>query len=285
MQRRPLFYRKPNVRMRPRRASAFKVRLFIGLVMAGFALFSYLSSKKYNPVTGENQYISITPRQEIAMGLQAAPKMIAQYGGLFPNQKAQDLIDAIGMKLVRESEAKQTEWNYDFHLLADSKTVNAFALPGGQVFITNALFSRLKTRGQLAGVLGHEIAHVIARHSAQRLAKQQLTQGLIGSILIGSGGERSTAQAASMIGNMINMKYGREDEIESDTLGVQFMSEAGFDPRGMIQVMKVLAEASGGIDRQADFFSTHPSPANRINKIKNAISKQFPNGVPDHLIK
>ena len=141
-------------------------------------------------------------------------------------------------------------------MLADPKTVNAFALPGGPIFITEGLLRQLKTEAELAGVLGHEIGHVIARHSSERLAKQQLTQGLIGALVVGSG-DYTTAQIGQMVGGMINMKYGREDELESDALGIRIMAEAGYDPRGMIRVMEVLAKASGG-SRQPEFVSTHP---------------------------
>lgn len=264
--------------------SSGKARLLIAVVIGIISLISYFSSSEYNPVTGEKQHISISKDQEIALGLQAVPEMVQQFGGLFPDQSMQDLVDNIGNDIVKKSTANTTDWQFEFHLLADQQTVNAFALPGGQVFITYALLSRLESNGQLAGVLGHEIGHVIARHSAQRLAKQNLTQGLINAVLVGSE-SYSTAQTAAVIGQMVNMSYGREDELESDDLGVRFMSEAGYDPRGMIRVMEILAEASGGGQRQPEFFSTHPNPENRIQKIEHAIQKTFPNGVPKGLIK
>jgi len=161
--------------------------------------------------------------------------------------------------------------------------VNAFALPGGPVFITEGLLRLLKTEAELAGVLGHEIGHVIARHSSERLAKQQLTQGLLGALVVGSG-DYTTAQIGQMVGSMINMKYGREDELEADALGIRIMVEGGYDPRGMIRVMEVLAQASSG-SRQPEFVSTHPAPENRAEKIKQAIAKQYPQGVPEGLKK
>ena len=264
--------------------SSGKARLLIAVVIGIISLISYFSSSEYNPVTGEKQHISISKEQEIALGLQAVPEMVQQFGGLFPDQSLQDLVDKIGNDIVNKSAAKSTEWQFEFHLLADPNTVNAFALPGGQVFITYALLSRLETNAQLAGVLGHEAGHVIARHSAQRMAKQNLTEGLINAVLVGAE-NYSAAQTAAVIGQMVNMNYGREDELESDDLGVRFMSEAGYDPRGMIRVMEILAEASGGGQRQPEFFSTHPNPENRIQKIQQAIQKTFPNGVPEGLIK
>jgi len=273
----PLNYR-PN-RMRSR--SGGKARLLIGVVIAAFALLSYCSSKEFNPVTGENQYVSITPKQEIALGLQSTPQMIKQYGGLYPDQEYQDLVDAIGSKLLLNKQIQDTPWEFEFHLLADPNTINAFALPGGQVFITTALFSKLKTEGQLAGVLGHEVGHVVARHSAQRIAKSQLTEGLTGAVVAASG-TAGSAQMAAMVGQIVNMKYGREDELQSDEIGVILMSDAGYDPRSMKGVMEILAEASKG-NRQPEFFSTHPNPENRIQRIQDAIDKVFPNGVPSNL--
>ena len=197
--------------------------------------------------------------------------MIQQFGGLHPDEDAQRLVKEIGQKIVNNSVAKNTPYQYDFHLLADPNTVNAFALPGGQVFITAALFERLQDEDQLAGVFGHEIGHVIARHGAERIAKMELTQGLTGAAVIASG-DYSTAQAAQMIGSLINMSYGREQELESDDLGVRFMVESGYNPEALIGVMQILEQASGG-SNQPEFMSTHPSPDNRVARIKAAIEK------------
>lgn len=268
--------------------SSAGIRLVMGLVIAGIAICSYFGSSVYNPVTGEEQYLSLTPRQEIALGLQSAPRMIQEYGGLYPDQQLQDYVDRVGNKIVRESAAGQTEWQYEFHLLNDPETINAFALPGGQIFITTALLSRLQTEGQLAGVLGHEAGHVVARHSAQQIAKSELTQGLIGGISVAATDPNNpqsgaaAAQIAAVAGQLVNMKFGRDDELQSDQLGVRFMAEAGYDPRAMIGVMRILAEAGGG-GRQPEFFSTHPNPENRIQRIEEAIQAEFPNGVPEGL--
>lgn len=259
-----------------------KSRLIIALVFIGFSFISYLSSKEYNPVTGEDQYISITPRQEIALGLQAAPRMIQQYGGLYPEQKYQDMVDRIGNTLVRNSKAGESVYKYDFHLLNDRRTINAFALPGGQVFITAALFSKLQTEAQLAGVLGHEIGHVVARHSAQQMAKSNLTKGILNGVLVASDPSGGSVQTAAYLGKLVNMKFGRDDEIESDKLGVRFMVKSGYDPYAMVGVMNILAAAGGG-GGQPEFFSTHPSPSNRISEIKKNIHELYPEGLPDGL--
>ena len=256
-------------------------RLIIALVIAAFAVLSYFGSKEYNPITDETQYVGLTPQQEIALGLQATPQMVEQHGGLDPDKRLQDYVDQIGAGLVQNSAAKETSWQFDFHLLRDPRTINAFVLPGGQVFITKALLERLRTDGQLAGVLAHEIGHVIARHSAQRIAKQRLTEGLSGAVGVASG-DYNAARMAAIVGQLVNMRYGRKDELESDRLGVRFMADAGYDPRAMVEVMKTLAEASSD-GRAPEFFSTHPNPENRIQKIQQAIGERLPDGVPPGL--
>src|SRR5690606_34617281 len=182
----------------------------------------------------------------------------------------QAFLENVGHKLVNNSIAKQTGYQFDFHLLADPNTINAFALPGGQVFITYALFSKLENEDQLAGVIGHEIGHVVGRHSADRMSKQGLTEGILNGVAVGV--DPNTAQGAAAIASMINMKYGREDELESDDLGVRFMIDAGYNPEEMIGVMEILKAASGP-NRTPEFQSTHPDPENRIEKIKEAILK------------
>jgi beta-barrel assembly-enhancing protease len=263
-------------------------RILIALVVAAFSLISYFGSRVYNPVTDEEQYINISQEQEIALGLQAAPQMAQEFGGLDPNAEVQAYIDDICARLINNSAARNADYPFSCDLLADEQTINAFALPGGPMFMTAALYDRLETEGQVAGVLAHEIGHVVGRHSAEQIAKQQLTQGLTGAAVIAAYDpndprSQSTAQVAVLIGQLVNMKFGREDELESDRLGVRFMAEAGYDPRALIQVMNVLASASQG-GAPPEFFSTHPNPENRIANIEAAIAAEFPNGVPDGLI-
>lgn len=256
-------------------------RLFIAIIIALMAVITYYSSTSENPLTGEKQRVAMSPEQEIALGYKSAPEMAAQLGGLSQNEKARALVREVGERLVARSLAAKSPYKFSFHVLADPRTVNAFALPGGPIFITEGLLRLLKTEAELAGVLGHEIGHVIARHSSERLAKQQLTQGLLSALVIGSG-DYTTAQIGQMVGSMINMSYGREDELESDALGIRIMAEVGYDPRALIRVMEVLAQASGG-SRQPEFFSTHPAPENRSARIREEIAKRFPNGVPQSL--
>jgi predicted Zn-dependent protease len=265
-------------------------RLLVALVVAVISILGYYGSSVINPVTNEKQHVgNITPEQEIALGLQAAPEMEQQFGGEDPDANAQAKVDEVGQRLVSRSAAGQTPYRFDFHLLNDPETINAFALPGGQVFITDGLLRRLKTEGQLAGVLGHEIGHVVARHGAEQIAKQQLTQGLTGAAVLATydpndPSSRNSAAVAAMIGQLVTMRFGRQDELEADHLGVRLASESGYDPRAMIQLMQILEESSKG-NQPPEFFSTHPNPQNRIQRIQEAIREQYPNGVPEGLEK
>lgn len=262
-------------------------RILVALALAAFALISYFASSEYNPVTEETQRVAITPEQEIALGLQAAPELAQQFGGESSDQQANALVDEVCERIIGQSQAGEVDWPYECHLLADGETINAFALPGGQMFITEALLDRLETEGQLAGVMAHEIGHVVARHAAQQIAKQQLTQGLTGAAVIAAydpdnPNSQGAAQVALLVGQLVNMRFGREDELESDRLGVQFMADAGYDPRSMLSVMEILASSSEG-PAPPEFFSTHPNPENRLARIQEAIDAEFPNGVPEGL--
>jgi len=258
-----------------RRSSGCSGRLLMAAAIAAFSLFSYFSSRQDNPVTGETQYIDITPQQEIALGLEAAPQMAAEFGGLDENANDQAIVDEVGQRIVESSPAGSSPYQFDFHLLDDDQTINAFALPGGQVFITRALYDKLQTEGELAGVLGHEIGHVVARHSAEHIAKAKLTEGLTGAAVIAAydpdnPSSVSRAQIAVLIGQLINLKFGRDDELESDYLGVCFLNDTGYDPNELVSVMQILAASQTG-DRPPEFFSTHPNPENRIQRIQQAI--------------
>jgi predicted Zn-dependent protease len=269
-------------------ASRIPIRLIIALIIAAVSVIGYLSSTQYNPITDKKQHVDISPREEVALGIQAAPKMEGQFGGLSSNQALAAEVSEIGNSIVSKTEVGSTPYKFEFHLLADPKTINAFALPGGQVFITEGLLNLLKTRGQVACTLAHEVGHVVARHSAQQIAKQELSQGLTGAAVLATydpndPSTQNNAAIAAMIAQLVSLKFGRQDELEADKLGVRFASGAGYDPRSMISVMQILEQASR--TRTPEFFSTHPNPEHRIERIKQAIAQSFPNGVPDGLTK
>ncbi|MEC4851645.1 MAG: M48 family metallopeptidase [Jaaginema sp. PMC 1079.18] len=261
------------------------VRLVLGLFIALFGFISYCSNVTENPITGEQQRVQLSPRQEVALGAQARDELIVQYGGLYRDRAVQNYIDRVGAEIVSDSVAAESPYPFEFHLLDDPDTVNAFALPGGQVFITTGLLQRLDSEAQLAGVLSHEIGHVVARHGAEHLARQQLGAALVNAVGVAASETpeqgRQAAVIAQAINQLVGLRYGRDDELESDRLGFQFMTSAGYNPEGIVELMQILNSASQG--NPPEFLSTHPNPSNRIERLEALIDERYPNGVPAEL--
>ena len=180
----------------------------------------------------------------------------------------------MGRKLVVNTEASKGPWEFKFHLLADPKTVNAFALPGGQVFITLGLFNQLQTEAQLAGVLSHEMGHVIERHSAQQMAKSQFGNLMVVAVATAASNDQnnsgtSTMAIAAFVNQMAQLRYSRKDESEADLWGVKLMEEVGYTPLAMIEVMDILKASSGGERGRLEMFQTHPDPDLRSQQIRD----------------
>lgn len=278
-------YYRPQSRRRSN-FSGLKLRLIIAAGIMLFAVVSYLGQSDINPVTGEKQRISMTIEEEIQMGLTALPTMIQQHRGYSDDMRATALVKEVGARLLNTlhqrlaASGKQQPYPFDFHLLDDDRNVNAFALPGGQVFITEALLGHMTDNGQLAGVLGHEIGHVLERHSAERVSKSGLITKIASSAGV-LGGDMGSMQAAQMVGNLVNMKFGRNDELESDRWGIELMVLAGYHPRHMLSVMDILEKTSGGSG--PSFTSTHPAPADRKKHIERIIQEKFGGNLPPGL--
>ena len=261
------------------------LRFIIGLIVAAVSLFGYFFNTSKNEVTGETQHVSMSADQEIALGVQAAPEMEAQYGGESSDARGTAAVQAVGQKIISSTKAGQTPYRFQFHLLADDQTINAFALPGGQVFITQGLLKNLTSEGQLAGVLAHEVGHVVARHSAEQVAKSNLTQGLAGAASIASydpnspGNSIAKAAIAAAIAKVVTLRFSRNDELEADKLAVMFTPAAGYDPHAMINVMEML-KTQQGRSSTPEFMSTHPDPGNRISELQKEIAAAYPQGVP-----
>ncbi len=268
------------------RVNKLLVRLALGLLFAIFGLFNYFGNVSQNPVTGEAQRVGLSVEQEIVLGKQGRQEVTQQLGGLYPNEAVQNYIDRIGQEVVQQSGASEAPYPFQFHVLDAPDTVNALALPGGQVFITSGLLRRLEEEAQLAGVLGHEVGHVVARHGAEHLARRQLGAALVNAIGIAASEDpqsaRQTALIAQAVNQVINLKYSREDELESDRLGFQFMTAAGYNPQGLVGLMEILesAQSSG---RPPEFLSTHPYPDNRIARLQELIEQEYPQGIPPGL--
>lgn len=267
------------------------LRLILAVLIALGGIIGYFTHTSVNPVTGEKQHVSLSADQEMALGLQSAPRMAAQMGGtLRPDDPMQQLVSQVGMRVLHQSDAAKAPYTNNFHyiVLADDRTINAFALPGGQVFITRALLVRLRNESQVAGVLGHETGHVIGRHTSEQLAKSQLGQALATAFVVGNDRDRSGGISSTIIANtvtkVLDLHYSRADESQADEFGLKFMTQAGYTPEGMLGVMQVLLEterANGG--HPPEFMMTHPLTQERIDAIKAWIARNFPNGIPSNL--
>lgn len=260
---------------------SFGGRLIVGLIIAAIAWMMYMNQVEVNPVTGEKQHVSISPKQEISLGLESAPQMAREMGGEMPagDPRTQE-VQKMGAFLLLRSDAKNSPWKFQFHLLADPSTVNAFALPGGQVFITRGLYDRIETEAELAGVLGHEMGHVIERHTAQQMAKTQFGKLLV--VAVGAATSDNNSQGgyspmviASMVNQMLQLRYSRSDESQADIWGLKIMQQAGFDPKAMIKVMEVLKSVGGGRN-VPQIYQTHPNPDQRIRDIKAYLQEHPP---------
>ena len=286
----------------PRSRGSLLMRLVLGGGIALFALISFYCTTTTNPVTEREERVAGIPlEQEVAMGLAAAPEMVQQMGGAVPGDSPkQQLLQEVGSRLMnapyREGKSlaqilqeREVPWQFTFTLIDDEQTVNAFALPGGPVFMTEALFDRLENEAQVAGVLGHEIGHVIERHGLERIAKSTLQQQLVGAVAVaaddGSGRGYNAAMLAQTFGNLFQLGYSREDELESDQIGLRSMVSAGYDPGEMVRVMEILRDASGGRGGGPEFMQTHPHPESRIEAIRGFVAEHFPQGVPAELGK
>src|SRR3989454_11351243 len=190
-----------------------------------------------NPATGKMQLNLLSESQEIELGKQAKQEAEQTYGLYKEKPELSQYIEGLGKRLSQESGRPNLPWSYE---IVDDASVNAFALPGGPIFITRGILGYLNTEAQLAAVLGHETGHVAARHSANQMSKQQVAQiGLgIGSVL--SPTVASAAQAASAGLQLLFLKYSREDETQADELGFRFMTKVGYDPSQMIPLFQML---------------------------------------------
>jgi predicted Zn-dependent protease len=223
-------------------------RLLTVLTMAVVAIIGYYGLRS-SPILPQIRPVRITPQQEIAIGLQAAPAMAQRYGGLSADPQARQRVDRICHDLVEKTEARRSPYDFDCHVLADARTADAFALPGGQVFVTAGLVEKTPSDGELAGVLGHEIGHVLARHGTERIAVARIAPGLTGAAVLAAydpadPASRRKPAVATLIGRLVDLRFSPGEEAEADRLGARLAVQAGYGPRGATQAMRLLEAAS-----------------------------------------
>lgn len=244
------------------------------LLILGFLI---VGSCAVNPVTGKRQVMFMSESQEIALGQQSDPAVVAQFG-LYQDEDLQKFIKEKGQEMASVSHRSHLKFEFK---VVDSPVLNAFALPGGFVYFTRGILAHFNNEAQFAGVLGHEIGHVTARHGASQQSKQILYSGglIVGMIL--SPELAQMGEAASQGLGLLFLKFGRDDESQSDRLGVEYSTKIGYDAKEMARFFGVLDRVSGGPEgRVPTFMSTHPDPADRNNKVLQKAKEwqaKFPN--------
>ncbi len=258
------------------RTSSLGMAVLIGGVLC-------LSGCRTNEATGRSQLIVLSHEQEISLGEQAMPDLVKEYGGAVSDSVLREYVSGIGKELATHTEGDNPNNPWEFTLL-DSDVINAFALPGGKVFMSRGLMTRMTNEAQLAGVLGHEIGHVTAQHVNERMSQAIGLQVGVAAVTIGSRNSKNDLARyipaiVGVGGQGFLLKFSRDQESEADHLGMRYMTRAGYHPRAQMQVMQILDDASkeAGGGSPPEFLSTHPYPETRIARIKGELRTTYAN--------
>ncbi|HUP44306.1 MAG TPA: M48 family metalloprotease, partial [Thermoanaerobaculia bacterium] len=226
-----------------------------------------------NPVTGQREFNMVSEAQELQMGREAHQQVVQQFGVYDEKPELNRMVDRIGRQIAAASDRPDLPWTFT---LLDTPMVNAMALPGGYIYITRGMLERINSEDELAGVLGHEIAHVTARHAAQRISRAQLAQFgmLAAAVVAGPQAMQQYGQLADLAVTLLFQRYSRGQETQADLVGTGYMAEARFNPIGaerMLMTLQRLNKGEGsGIDR---YFLSHPDPAKRISDVRSKLSE------------
>lgn len=232
------------------------------LFLFTFSLMVIVSCSR-NPVTGKRELMLMSESQEIALGKEADPSIVAEYG-LYENPALQAFINDKGKQMAAISHRSNLPFTFK---ILDSPVVNAFAIPG-YVYFTRGIMAHFNNEAEFAGVLGHEIGHITARHTASQQSKQMLAQiALIGGMIASKDFAQYGDLANTGLG-LLFLKFGRDDESQSDKLGVEYSSKIGYNSDEMADFFLTLKKMSGGAGSIPSFLSTHPDPEDRYNKVK-----------------
>ena len=237
--------------------------------VCGILLVIIISQCAVNPVTGKKELMLLSKDQEIAMGIQADPEIVAAYG-VYPSQQLQEFINAEGQKMVQISHRDNI--SYEFKIL-DSPIVNAFAVPGGYVYFTRGIMAHLNSEAEFAGVLGHEIGHIAARHSAKQYSRAMVAQVGLTLGALASEDFAQFSDIATTGASLLFLKYGRDAERESDKLGVEYSTKTGYDAHQMAGFFSTLQRMHGSGESLPVFLSTHPDPGEREQTVNDLAEK------------
>jgi predicted Zn-dependent protease len=258
---------------------SWKVRLIPIVLFAVYGLYYYVSNQGTVPLTGRSQLVDITREQEMSLGLQSYQEILSQ-SQVIQQGEAVDMTRTIGQKLANATNDVDPGFNWEFNVI-QSEQANAFALPGGKTAVYTGLFPVAENANGLAVVMGHEIAHAIARHGAERMAYQKLVQigSMAASVALGDMDYQTQRAVMGALG--VGAQYGvllpfsRDHESEADYMGLLFVARACFDPTEAPKLWERMGQMSQG-NQPAEFMSTHPSHETRI--------KQFEEWMPEALI-
>ncbi len=258
----------------------------IALALGGALFVSAQLGCSTNPATGRSQLNLMTRSQEIALGEEAKSQLTGEYGGSIGDASIHNYFSGIGRELSTQTESDFSSLPWEFTLL-DSDVLNAFALPGGKVFVSRGLAEKMDSEAELAFVMGHEVGHVTARHVNERISKQILASGAVAAVGIGaqmSDSDVIRLGLPAVVGvgaGAYLLKFGRDQESEADALGMRYMERSGYNPYGAYEAMGILAAEAGNAQRQPEFLSTHPYPETRLRQIQQRLQKQYPNALQD----
>jgi len=213
----------------------------------------------------------ISENKDIEIGRQYAPEIEKQLGGKIDDEGLQNYIDSVGQKIARISH--KPNWEYHF-VAVEEKSINAFALPGGYIFVTKGMLKKLTTEAQLAALLAHETVHITARHSSAAMSRQMgLSFLLLGATVAGAKIPQDAGTAAGIALQLIGLKYSRVQEKQADVAGMDYMVVAGYNPHGAVELHQMLQDQDKV--RPAEFLSSHPSPKNRIISLNARIQTRY----------
>lgn len=250
-----------------------KKKFYNFFILVILSILSISCVAEIDPISGKKTYTILSTQQEIEIGQKVLPSAINENDGLYPDREVQNYIKQLGAKIASVTPRKV---DYQFYVV-NSPDINAFALPGGPVFITRGILLKMEKEDELVGVLAHELGHINARHHAKFLEKtygMSILLSILGIALQGSDYASAVMSLAQVSAGLLQLKFSRDQENEADALGVRFSYQSEYDPRGLLSMFEKFKALERGI--AVEWLNTHPLPDTRIKNVQQMISQQYP---------